>query len=150
MKFVTVTTFNLAHQAHLLKGKLESEGIPCIIADEHTITMNWFYSYALGGIKVKVPENRYSEALHILKKDYSEELKDLDENDEFDTDSTFLNEPEKMQEPKNKCPFCHSADVLLIEKTYPKTFLNKWTLGIIKPKPIRRYHCNICLNNWNI
>ncbi len=150
MNFVTVATFNLAHQAHLVKGKLESEGIPCIITDEHTITMNWFYSYALGGIKVKVLEINYQKALRILKDDFSEELKDVDVNDDSEPASNYICDINDLHESEVACPYCHSLDIILTCQEYPKTLLNKLTLGVIKPKPIKRYHCIICLNNWSI
>tara|TARA_R100001143_G_scaffold755_1_gene2242 strand:- start:4968 stop:5165 length:198 start_codon:yes stop_codon:yes gene_type:complete len=46
----TVATFSFPHEAHIARAKLESEGIPALVADEHTINMQWLYSNALGGV----------------------------------------------------------------------------------------------------
>lgn len=51
---------------HVIKGRLETEGIPCFAKDEHTVTTNPFYSLALGGIKLQVREEDAPEALRIM------------------------------------------------------------------------------------
>lgn len=70
----TVATFSFPHEAHIVRAMLEAEGIPAIVADEHTINMDWLYSNALGGVKVQVPEAMLADAAEILKKDYSENM----------------------------------------------------------------------------
>jgi len=40
MKLVTLKTFDNSIEAHLLKVKLESEGIRCFIFDENIVSMN--------------------------------------------------------------------------------------------------------------
>lgn len=148
MNFVTIATFNIINQAYLVKGKLESEGIPCIIDNENATFSNWIYSFAMGSIKVKVPEIKYQEALKILKEDFSGELKDFETKNEFDQSSVLSEEETGTNEHGLKCPYCNSEDVILTELTYPKSLLGKLTFGILKPKPVRHYHCYICLNNW--
>lgn len=54
MKRVTIKTFDDAISAHLLRVKLESEDIPCFIRDEHIVTMNPLFNFAVGDIKLKV------------------------------------------------------------------------------------------------
>lgn len=54
---VTIASFRDYVQAHIAKSKLESEGFDCWIADDVVVTLNWFQSQFLGGVKLKVREN---------------------------------------------------------------------------------------------
>ena len=42
--WITVISFIYPHEAHLAKGKLESEGFEVVIKDELTVQVNNFYS----------------------------------------------------------------------------------------------------------
>ncbi len=53
-------------EARMLLGRLESEGIPCRLEDEHTINTDWLLSNALGGVKLQVPKAQLETALEIL------------------------------------------------------------------------------------
>lgn len=74
MKLVTVARFDLMPLAHIAKGSLEAEGIPCHIADEHLVQTDWLYSIAVGGIKLQVDEEFAERALAVLATDYSSDL----------------------------------------------------------------------------
>jgi hypothetical protein len=65
--WVTIATFHYAHQAALLKGRIESEDILCNIKDELTATTNPFYFGAIGGVKVQVRENDVQKVIPILR-----------------------------------------------------------------------------------
>lgn len=55
---VTVASFNTAPEAHILRGRLEEEGLRVVVADEDTVNMAWHYAQAIGGVKVQVaPED---------------------------------------------------------------------------------------------
>lgn len=92
MKFLTVRTFDSAVEAHLLKTKLESEGIPCVLFDEHLVNMNPLYSVAVGGIKLKIRESDWEKAAVIL-----EEIEEQPWRDE--------------KEDAIKCPRCGSEEL---------------------------------------
>ena len=62
-----VASFRDSYQAHILKGVLETSGIPAFIHDEQLATINWMYSQAIGGVKVKVPEEYYEKAILVIK-----------------------------------------------------------------------------------
>lgn len=66
-EFVTVASFSRPVEAHLAKTKLESEGIPCFVTDEHLVQVNWLYSNAIGGVKLKVPSPYLQRARDILR-----------------------------------------------------------------------------------
>ncbi len=79
MKLVTVAQFDLMPLAHIAKGSLEAEGIPCHIADEHLVQTDWLYSIAVGGIKLQVDEEFVSRARTVLGTDYSASLPDSED-----------------------------------------------------------------------
>ncbi|MFT6865925.1 MAG: DNA-directed RNA polymerase subunit RPC12/RpoP [Cyclobacteriaceae bacterium] len=66
MKLITLRTFQFSVDAHLLKSKLESEGIPCFLFDENITTLVPFQGMYSGGIKLKVPESFLEEAKATL------------------------------------------------------------------------------------
>lgn len=92
MKLITIKTFDNPIDLHLLKSKLESEGIHCYVFDEHTVAINPLISQGVGGIKLKIDEKDTQKALVILQ--------------EIETGST-LDEEEKNKE----CPKCGSIDL---------------------------------------
>ena len=75
-----VASFREPYAAHLAKGLLEAHDIPAVIADEHIVGMNWLYSQAVGGVKVKVADEHYDTAREALKKDYRGDLDLVDES----------------------------------------------------------------------
>ncbi|MFA9460831.1 DUF4870 domain-containing protein [Thiohalorhabdus methylotrophus] len=74
---ITIATFDNQALAHIAKGRLEAEGIPARLADDHLVQTDWLYGAALGGIKIQVPEAHAARARSILAEDHSGEL-DLD------------------------------------------------------------------------
>lgn len=65
--FVCIATFDTAHEAHLTRGLLESAGIPAFLRNEHLVSVNSFYSFAVGGVEVMVPEECAADALRFLQ-----------------------------------------------------------------------------------
>jgi hypothetical protein len=63
---VVIAAFPTVDQAHLLAARLRSAGIACELRDENTLTMNWTYSLAIGGVKVAVQDSDEEDALAIL------------------------------------------------------------------------------------
>ncbi|MGY7478107.1 DUF2007 domain-containing protein, partial [Klebsiella pneumoniae] len=72
MQWIVVKTFSFPYEAQIAKTQLESFGITAYIANEHTIKLDWFYSNALGGVRLLVPENYVDEAKLFLEKDFSD------------------------------------------------------------------------------
>jgi len=65
----TIASYSFPYEAHIARAKLESEGIPAFVADEHTISMQWLYSNALGGVRLQVADNLRDAALKILNEE---------------------------------------------------------------------------------
>lgn len=66
MRLVTVASRTTSPEAHVIRAKLELEGIRAFVADELLILSRWDYSNAVGGVKVQVAEEDYTRALEIL------------------------------------------------------------------------------------
>jgi DNA-directed RNA polymerase subunit RPC12/RpoP len=97
---VTIARYETPWEAHLARGRLEVEGIPASIADEHLIGANFALSYAVGGVKLKVSTDDLSRARKVLA----------------DLRSGAFEEAlaDELGEPVDACPACGSrrlADV---------------------------------------
>lgn len=125
-----VATFREAYQAHILKGVLESEGIPASVQDEQIATINWAYSQAIGGVKVNVPDGFYQKALEIIEK--------INQQGEADEKSF-----EDEAGPADVCPECGS-------KSLAPTKFSRWSLlpSLIFMIPVlfgkKRWQCKDC------
>lgn len=66
-KLVTLRTFENYVTAHIVKSRLEAEGIACVLQNEHTIVMQWPIASANGGIRLEVAECDCATAEHVLE-----------------------------------------------------------------------------------
>jgi len=66
-KLITIISFHFPHEAHLVKGKLESEGIESFLQNELTVQTYNFIANNIGGVKLQVREQDYDAAYQILK-----------------------------------------------------------------------------------
>ena len=64
-KFSTMATFEYPADAQIIKGKLESEGIPVFLKDENTLNSDPIISDAIGGVKLQVYTKDKERALEI-------------------------------------------------------------------------------------
>ncbi len=96
-QLVTVATFTQGIDAHLARLRLESEGIECVVADEHTVGANWLYSNAVGGVKLQVSTSDVERATGILSREPVFATPQVPESTEDDGDP--------------RCPNCNSTDV---------------------------------------
>lgn len=51
---VTVATFAEPIEAHIFRNRLETEGIPSVLADEHIVSNQPWHTIAYGGVKLRV------------------------------------------------------------------------------------------------
>ncbi len=78
-KFYQLASFEYAADVQIIKGKLESEGIPVFLRDENTLNSDPLISNAIGGVKLQVYSKDKERALAI----YNEvRAYALDENDQ--------------------------------------------------------------------
>ena len=64
-KFYQVASFEYVADVQILKGKLESEGIPVFLRDENTLNSDPLISNAIGGVKLLVYAQDKERALEI-------------------------------------------------------------------------------------
>ena len=77
-EFVTIATYDKSIDAHIALGRLAAEGIEAVLFDEQMVQMDWLYSIAVGGIKLRVARSDANAALQVLETDYSHALDDVD------------------------------------------------------------------------
>ena len=65
--FTTIARFQYSSEAHIVKGKLNSEGIDAFLVDDMTIDVDPLVSHAIGGVKLKVPTIQLEKAAQILE-----------------------------------------------------------------------------------
>jgi hypothetical protein len=63
---VTLATYWNAMEAHVVRSRLDAEGIPAIVTDELATTTTWGLLNDAGGVKVEVPEAQLEKAKNIL------------------------------------------------------------------------------------
>lgn len=64
--FKVIAKFQYSTEAQIIKGRLESEGIPVFLSDNFTIDTDPLVSNAIGGVKLKVYTEDALKAQHIL------------------------------------------------------------------------------------
>jgi hypothetical protein len=123
-----VTIQHLYHptEAHIVAGRLESEGIPVLLLGINHATANWLMTTALGGIQLQVPGDRESEARQILA----------------DSVSTERNE-EAM------CPNCGSSNTSVLSGSWRIALLAVHLFSIPLPWKKNRRSCSECRNEWS-
>jgi len=140
--------FNYPHEAHLVKGYLESNGIETIIHDELTAQVANFYSGAIGGVKLLVSNSDYDNGIHLLKKGG------------YITDEDCKREPQieivHTEKITNKkiCPFCSSDNITVVKRAGGLTaivfaVINLITLtGAAVPLLKSSFKCFDCSKEW--
>ena len=66
VEFITIARFLIPMDAHILRGRLEAEGIPAIVADGNLTQTNTLLSVAVGGARVQVPVPYVAEAMGVM------------------------------------------------------------------------------------
>lgn len=136
MKLITARVFDNIIDAHLLKTKLESEGINCYIYDENTVTLHPLISNAVGGIKLKIEEPDTERVIELLKQIENTPYKD--ENNEL-----------------VKCPKCDSSNLISGYKSMKGlsgilSFIVSFLMMIYPFHYKVVYKCNDCDNEFKI
>jgi hypothetical protein len=134
-KIVTFESYYDPMLAHIVRTRLEANGIPCFIADENTIGANPLYNQAVGGVKIKVFEKDLERCHEILATEG-----DLHEDDRHEIDDetqTYV-----------VCPFCASTNVGSIAPDPEKDVLNSF-INLVNPFKVQKnWHCFNCLQDF--
>lgn len=141
-------TFTYAHEAHLVKGYLESNGIEAIINDELTAQVASMYSSAIGGVKLRVSESDYDQGIQLLKD--GGYLTGVDCKSEGIVEIVLLDKATN----KKICPFCSSDNIALNNKpdvitAILMTIINLIVMiGVVFPRFNSSFKCFDCGKEW--
>lgn len=138
---VTIARFSQAAEAHVHRGKLESEGIPAIVADQAATATGWPISEALGGVRLLVCRADAEEALDILG--IAPEATEEDDEGEEDVE-------EEEDEDEPTCPECGSTRIHYEKHARRAVFASWLLLGIPFPFRKRKWRCLDCEHEWRV
>jgi hypothetical protein len=130
-KMVTIRNFRDLPTALLAKGSLDSAGIDCVLVDDNVVRLDWFWSNAIGGIKLEVDAENVEAANEILEQPIP---------DGFDVEGIG-----EYRQPH--CPQCQSLDVTFKELNRPVSYITVW-LHVPIPVYRRAWRCLSCNVEW--
>jgi hypothetical protein len=103
---VAVASFPSEHEAQLARIRLEEEGIESVVSDAVISNIYWFYTQAVGGVKVMVKRSEAARAAEILGSRAPAGMATAVELEEAAEDS----QPEEPFEARLRCIRCRSSD----------------------------------------
>ena len=126
-KLVTIETFRDLGEALLAKGRLEAAEIESYLADENLVRMDWFLANAVGGIKLKVPEEQAEEAFRVL----------------------FTDKYKAPLEERPQCPKCGSGEVSVVDPDKGFRLAVLWMFALPTPRTEEvHWRCQRCGAAW--
>ena len=134
-KIVTFESYYDPMLAHIVRTRLEANGIPCFIADENMAGAIPLYNQAVGGVKLKIFERDLQKCRDILATEG-----DLHEQDHFEVDNetnTYV-----------VCPYCASTNVVNIAKDEDSGFLNSLITLVSPFHNPKNWHCTNCMQDF--
>lgn len=129
---VLLRRFRDVPEALLAKGKLESMGIECVLGDENMVRMDWFLSNLLGGVKLLVEPEDFTQASQLLNEPVPEQLHVEGVGDYV----------------QPRCPKCGSLDIAYGELDKKLSYTTAW-LGVPIPISSDGWRCHECGNQWD-
>jgi hypothetical protein len=134
-KIITFESYYDPMLAHIIRSRLEANGISCFIADENIVMGNPIYNQAVGGVKLKIFEKDIERCREILASEG-----DLHESDHFETDdenNTYV-----------VCPNCASTNVSNITENKDNGFLDTM-MNLANPFHAQKnWHCHNCQQDF--
>ena len=138
-KIVTFERYYDPMLAHIIRTRLEANGIPCFIADENTFGSNPIYNPAAGGVKLKIFERDIARCRELLATEG-----DLHEQDHHEVDDE--------NDAYVVCPFCASTNVSNISA---EKETGEWPnvldsiINLVNPfSAAKNWRCNNCLQQF--
>ncbi|MFD2543098.1 DUF2007 domain-containing protein [Lacinutrix gracilariae] len=132
--FKTIAKFQYSTEAQIIKGRLESEGIPVFLSDNLTIDTDPLVSHAIGGVKLKVYVEDALRAQHILST--------IEKYSVDDAGNAII------------CPNCNSKHIEMFTtitdfKSFI-SFLAGFLFGTLPFYAKNKYKCQDCNTEFNI
>ena len=104
-RLITIAVFPFSTEAHIVRAKLESQGIVVFLKDLNMVDIDPLATIAIGGIKLQVPKDQVQQATNIYWETFG------------------------FPKEKNHCPFCGSS--LILQKKIPKSLFIRWIFTIV-------------------
>jgi hypothetical protein len=123
-------------EAHLLRTRLETEGIPAFVASDTHIGNNWPISIALGGARVLILDSQLAEANDVVSRC---------------VDGTYEAELTEMfgAIPFRNCPVCGSEDVRRRPTLGEFVFgVSLAIFGATSRLGTSKCYCRVCKARW--
>lgn len=149
--FITVLTLPYPYKIAVIRGRLEAEGIRCLVKDGMTVGANPFYSNAIGGVKLQVWSEDLNRAIEILKETgYIKEEKPQSFNEPSNIGTHSGNQQTVSKKAEIVCPFCGSKEVARVKK--PGWLFLLTSLLFMFPTPFleKKYYCSDCRNEFKL
>jgi hypothetical protein len=127
---VLIDRFRDVTAAQLAQGALQSAGIDAVLRDENLIRLDWFYSNAIGGIRLEVDRENVEAATQILNQEVP---------------ASFEADGEEFH--RALCPACQSPQTQYETLNKPLSVTAMW-LGFPIPVPKGKWHCEACGLDW--
>lgn len=131
---VTVARYRDMPEAFVARAVLEEAGIQCLLRDENTVRMDWFWSNLIGGMRLQVAAKDEASARELLSQPMPAQF-DVGSGEEF---------------VQPVCPKCGSTDVVANDPDR-KVLATSMLIGL--PLPHRRprdeeWRCLQCDSRW--
>ena len=132
-QLVLIRKFRDLPEAWLARGALAAAGIETHLLDENMVRLDWFYSNAIGGIRLCVHEPDVARSFSILN--------EPPESFAFEDESGVA----QYQQPR--CPTCGARDVKMAGSNTAAAYVTMWA-GVPIPLRTLRWKCNACGGRW--
>ena len=139
-QLVTIRTFSQAMEAHIVRSRLEAEGIQSFVADEHTVDANWLYSNAIGGVKLQVHRADVPQVQEVLAR----------QTGGLEPDALVGEGQPSEDQPSVTCPHCGSDQVHYVRYARRALYLSWVLLQFPLPFLRRRWECRECGRHWKV
>lgn len=127
-----VASYTNAIEAHLARLRLEQEGIPAFVFNEHHVWSQWDMSQALGGVAVHVPAEHLIEAKAALTA--------------HDAGAFALAETE----PAIECPRCRKTDIARKRASFKAAMLAVHFAAFPLYFRPATWRCRDCGHEWDL
>jgi hypothetical protein len=129
---ITIDRFRDLPEALLAKGKLESAGIPCFLADTELVRTDWLLSNLIGNMRLQVRAEDAEEAVALLHEPIP---------------ATFSTDDFGGAYDQPHCPKCNSLDIAF------EVIDRFWSYALMMlciPIPVRKsnWKCYVCGAEW--
>lgn len=125
-RMITIASFPDLPSAYLARSLLEASGIPCFLANEYLIGVQWGYAPAVGGVELAVHEQNRQEALALLA-----------ENDA------------RLALVEMRCSVCGGAYIASQDMGKALLLVSLLLFDLPLPYPRRRMRCLTCGHTWH-